>query len=129
MGINDSTQILNIDEAIKAHSDWKIKLQRFLKNPDGSIDSTTVAKDNVCPLGKWMHFGNDSNFKKFTEFNELIIEHKRFHLAAAEIINRKNRGEDVTESIALGGNSEFSKASQNVIGLLMKLKRHMNSGS
>ncbi|CAO5679748.1 MAG: hypothetical protein HEEMFOPI_01334 [Holosporales bacterium] len=125
MNINDGVDIMNIDEAVKAHSDWKMKLQRFLRNPDGSVDAQTVAKDNACPLGKWIYLGNDLKLKKFPELNELIKEHRRFHIAAADIINKKNRGESITEDIALGSSSEFSKASQNVIGLLMKLKRHM----
>ncbi len=29
---------MDFNAAIKAHSDWNIKLKLYLKNPDGSID-------------------------------------------------------------------------------------------
>ena len=117
---------MNIDEAIKAHSDWKMKLQRYLANPDGSINVDNLSQDNKCPLGEWMHLlTNDHSAKSFPELELLINEHKKFHKAAADIVRRKDKGEDIKADISLGGTSDFANASMNVVSLLMKLKRHV----
>ena len=118
---------MNIDEVIKSHSDWKIKLQRYLNNPDGSIDVNNLEKDTVCAFGQWVYSINDEKTKSFPHLTTLIEEHKKFHKAAADIVKRKNKGEDVKEEIALSADSDFSQSSMNVVSLLMKLKKHLAS--
>ena len=112
---------MNFDEAIRAHSDWKMKLNRYLSNPDGSIDVQDLSKDNLCALGKWLH-GEGRSFGNVAEYKKLIEEHAHFHKAAADVVIRKDRGEDVKSEIALGGNSAFAKYSMSVVSLLMKMK-------
>lgn len=112
---------MNFDEAIRAHSDWKMKLQRYLSNPDGSINPSELAKDNACSLGSWL-YGEGSKYKTVEGFNDLVMAHKKFHKEAADIVLRKQRGEDVKSDIALGGSSPFAQASSNVVSILMKFK-------
>lgn len=45
---------MNFDEAIRAHSDWKMKFNIYLSKPDGSINPQDLANDNLCALGKWL---------------------------------------------------------------------------
>lgn len=112
---------MNFDEAIRAHSDWKIKLNRYLSNPDGSINAQDLSKDNLCNLGKWLH-GEGRSFENIAEYKQLIQDHAHFHKAAADIVIKKDRGEDIKNDMALGGNSPFAKYSMSVVSLLMKMK-------
>ena len=112
---------MNFDEAIRAHSDWKMKLTRYLSNPDGSINVQELSKDHLCTLGKWLH-GEGRSYKNVAEYQKLIQDHAHFHRAAADIVIRKDRGEDVKGDISLGGNSPFAKYSMSVVSLLMKMK-------
>lgn len=113
---------MNFDEAIRAHSDWKMKLKRYLANPDRSINASELAKDNVCPLGCWLH-GEGKKFQNIDVFPQLLDEHKKFHQEAADIVIRKDKGENVQADIALAGNSPFATHSMNVVSLLMKMKK------
>lgn len=112
---------MNFDEAIKAHSAWKMKLQQYLNNPDNSIDADKLGKDNVCDLGHWLYH-EGTKHSAIPEFKDLLENHKEFHKSAASIVMKKNKGEDVKGDIALGASSSFSKASMNVVSLIMKLR-------
>lgn len=118
---------MDFDLAIKAHSSWKIKLQNYLEKPDGSIDVDQLQRDNVCDLGCWLHGPDTLAYKNLPEFQELIKEHKAFHAAAADIVRRKDKGENITEDIALGAKSPFSAHSSRVIVLLMGLRQKVKS--
>lgn len=116
---------MDFESAIQAHSNWKMKLKNYLAKPDGSIDVNQLSKDNVCPLGCWLHGGESQKFKHLEDFKKLMTSHGAFHKAAADIVRRKDRGEEIAADIALGGDAPFSKYSKEVVSLLMSLKRQM----
>lgn len=113
---------MNFDEAIKAHSDWKMKLNRYIANPDKSIDIQTLSKDNACALGQWL-YGEGKAYNKLPEYNELLQEHAKFHKAAGDIVRRCDHGEEVKAELSLGAHSPFSEHSTRVVSLLMHLKK------
>ena len=112
---------MNFDDAIKAHSAWKMKLAGYLRNPDGSIKASDVQMDNRCDLGKWI-YGEGAKFASIPEHATLKKEHSRFHRAAAEVVKKADSGQSVSEEIALGGKSEFSGASSAVVSAIMTMK-------
>jgi hypothetical protein len=114
---------MDFNEAIQAHASWKMKLKLYLNQPDGSIDASKLEKDDACVLGCWLHGEESSKYRKEPKFNDLIREHKTFHKAAADIVRKKHKGEDISEEVALGATSEFSKSSAHVIDILMDFKR------
>lgn len=112
---------MNFDEAIKAHSDWKIKLTQYLKKPDGSLKAETIAPDNLCALGKWIH-GEGQKFAQFPEFKELQSIHAEFHKAAADVVRRADSGQQVSAEVTLGAKSKYGEVSSKVVSLIMKMK-------
>jgi methyl-accepting chemotaxis protein len=114
---------MNFDDVIKAHVAWKMKLAAYLANPDGSIDVDSLAKDNLCDLGKWI-YGEGASFRNNPNFLKLVDSHKKFHEEAANIVRRKNKGEEVAKDIALGALSPFSKYSTEVVACIMECKNH-----
>lgn len=113
--------MLNFDVAIKAHSDWKMKLALYLKKPDGSLKASEVAPDNRCELGKWIAT-EGARLSANPDFARLKSEHARFHQAAADIIRRADSGKNVVEETVLGAKSEFTSASQGVVQAILSLK-------
>ena len=114
-------QKMDFERSIQAHVRWKAKLAAYLKHPDRSLDAATTSQDSACDLGKWLH-GEGRRFAGAPEFARLVAEHARFHRAAGDIIRRADSGQQVSEDVALGGQSEFAQASGTVIGCLMKAK-------
>lgn len=112
---------MDFDAAIKAHSDWKMKLSTYLRKPDGSLKVAEVCLDNKCPLGQWIH-GEGSKWSTLPEYSLLKTEHAKFHKCAGDIIKKADSGENTSEDIALGSKSEFATASTNVVLAIMKMK-------
>lgn len=110
------------DEAIKAHSAWKLKLSNYIRKPDGSLKADEVQSDHKCDLGKWIH-GEGMKHKSLADYKTLRDQHATFHKAAADVIRRADSGKSVTEEIAVGSNSDFGKASQAVVLAIMNMKR------
>jgi methyl-accepting chemotaxis protein len=114
---------MDFDQAIVAHSAWKLKLAAYIRKPDGSLNSVDVGADNKCALGQWI-YGEGSKYSSFPEFSVLKSEHARFHMAAADIIKKADSGQQVSEDFALGSKSAFADASGRVVTAIMKMKRN-----
>ena len=112
---------MDFDSAIKAHSDWKIKLATYLKKPDGSLKAADVQLDNKCPLGQWI-YGEGGKWSSLAEYSVLKTEHAKFHKCASEVIKKADSGQNTSEEVALGAKSEFATASSNVVMAIMKMK-------
>ncbi len=68
----------------------------------------------ICFCKRWIASGLCVSLK---------TKHAEFHKAASEVIKKADSGASVTVEVALGSNSEFSKASSAVVIALMSLKR------
>jgi len=112
---------MNFDDAVKAHSEWKSKLSRYIEHPDHSLKPSEVTIDTNCALGKWIE-SDGRKHAALPEFTRLKAEHQRFHKAAAGIITKVDAGADETKEVALGAKSEFSEASAAVVTAIMAMK-------
>lgn len=119
---------MSFDDAVNSHSEWKRKLHAYLSNPDGSMNVDEVGATNQCKLGRWVR-GDGRKYASFPEFTKLIEEHARFHKAAADVVGRADRGQDVSFEFALGVGSEFSLASSAVVLAIMDMKRRYEAQS
>jgi hypothetical protein len=113
---------MNFDDAIKAHSAWKTKLAVYIQKPDKSLNPDLVGSDQNCDLGKWIS-GAGATLVANPAFQKLQAEHAQFHKCAGQIIRRADRGEKVIGDIALGATSVYAKTSDNVVSLIMELKK------
>lgn len=113
---------MDLDDAIKAHSAWKLKLSSYIRNPDKSLKPEDVCLDNKCDLGKWI-YGEGKKFESLSEFSTLKVEHAKFHKCAAEVIKKADAGQSVSEEVQIGGSSEFSKASSAVVTAILLMKK------
>lgn len=113
---------MNFDEAIQAHSAWKMKLSNYLRKPDGSLKPAEVSLDNKCALGQWI-YGEGAKFAGIPEYTTLKAEHARFHKAAAAVISKADSGQSTSEDTALGSKSDFAQASSAVVAAIMAIRR------
>lgn len=113
---------MNFDEAIQAHSAWKMKLSNYLRKPDGSLKPAEIQLDNKCALGQWI-YGEGVKWSSLSEYSVLKSEHSRFHKAAAEVVKKADSGVDTSEETALGSKSEFALASGAVVAAIMAIRR------
>lgn len=114
---------MNFDDAIKAHANWKLRLVSYIEGSSKEkLDPLVIRRDDACQLGQWIH----SEAKKLAVVQpmlpELVQQHARFHERAAGIVRRVQAGERLDYQRELN-DSEYSRLSTAVIGLLMKMKR------
>lgn len=115
---------MNIDDAIKAHSAWKLRLNRFAEGTsEEALDENTIGKDNGCDLGKWLYGEGKKTIGNHPAYNELLKEHADFHRQASSVVRLCKSGQNAKVKQALSDpNSDYCKSTTKVIGLLMKLR-------
>jgi hypothetical protein len=113
---------MDFGQAVDAHVDWKWKLSAYLRKPDKSLDPATLEVDDQCALGKWIH-DEGRAYSGLTEFAELQTTHAEFHRAAADIVRRADKGESVSDEVAMGAKTNYGVTSSRVIRLIQSVQR------
>ena len=105
---------LNFKTAIDAHMKWKVRLERCLETDnDEGLQVEAVSRDDQCPLGKWIHGVGGERFGNLREFQEMKMEHSRFHLCAGDVLACCVAGdkEGATQKLRSG---DYTRASERV---------------
>ena len=111
----------HIEDAIAAHIKWKLRLTQFIDGTSTEkLESTTVCKDNVCVLGKWI-YGEGDKYKSLQQFGKLVNNHANFHRCAGEIV-KKVESNDKTSAVQQL-NSEFVVAAKETVNSLLVLQK------
>ena len=118
---------IDLDGALKKHSDWKVKLRTAISNKE-TLDFATISKDNCCDFGQWLHHEDTHpQIAHLQSYQDCMKQHAIFHVEAgkvAAIINAKKY--DQAQQL-LGSDSSFGKASNAVGASIMRLKKDTSS--
>lgn len=105
---------LDFRSAIDAHMKWKVRLERCISdNNQEGLKVDVVSRDDQCPLGKWIHGPGGQRFGSVREFQEMKMEHARFHLCAGDVLACCLAGDKEGASDKLRS-GEYSRASERV---------------
>ena len=113
---------MNFDDAIKAHSDWKMKLRTAIM-AKAKLDATTIARDDNCILGKWLHGESAATYGKLLCFGDCKRLHAAFHQEASKVAAVINAGKYAQAETMLGSGTPYATASNAVVGAITALKR------
>jgi methyl-accepting chemotaxis protein len=117
---------INLDNAIKAHADWRSKLRQAAQQHE-QLDGDTIRRDDCCELGKWLHgAGASGKCGRAPSFSALIQAHQKFHVAAGQVAQTINQGDSARAQEMLGSGTPFSDASSVVTRLIVQLKKECN---
>lgn len=113
---------IDIDTAIAAHENWKVRLQNYLDNKSTEdLKPDVVCMDDRCDLGKWLHGPGQRRLGKYPAFSVLIARHKLFHLHASTVVAMAQSSD--REKAAQVLDSGYRHASIQVLLLLKELKQ------
>jgi hypothetical protein len=112
---------MNFDTAIREHADYKVKLVLYL-NESGSLDEKRLSRPSSCSLGLWLK-QCCKQYSHFSEFNELVTVHKKFHLKVGEVITLIKEGKRYDAKEVLKMNGIFSEITAELSQKLLLLKR------
>lgn len=113
---------IDIDTAIAAHENWKLRLQNYLQgNSTETLQPEIVCLDDRCDLGKWLHGPGGQRLGKYPAFALLVARHKYFHVQASTIValSQGNEKEKALQTLEGG----YRYASNQVVLMLKELKR------
>jgi hypothetical protein len=113
---------IDIDTAISAHENWKLRLQNYLDGrSQEDLRPEVICLDDRCDLGKWLHGPGRERLGKYPAFSVLVARHKYFHVQASTVVALAQAGErDKAQSMIDGA---YRHASNQVVLLLKELKR------
>jgi hypothetical protein len=112
---------MNLQQAVTAHTGWKMKVTRYLSSPDGSLQPATIRQDSRCELGKWL-YGEGRSFQHLPEYQKLMNDHARLHESASDLIRRTNSGEYLQPETVMGDRSPFGIAARVFVKSLQSLQ-------
>lgn len=103
-----------IDKAISAHGQWKVKLRNAIDTGECESTPEKVKMDNNCSFGKWLHYRLDDSYKNGPLYQEIVELHANFHKEAGAILALALKGskDEANELLKLG--SKFSAYSANL---------------
>jgi len=113
----------DFNAALSAHIDWKMKLSRYMTNPDHSLNPDKVCVDNACALGKWLYGdGQTYNDKHPQIFSHLKSSHAEFHKTAAKVITAVHEGNKKLAESLMAPNGPYMRVSEQTIDLIQELQ-------
>jgi hypothetical protein len=116
-------RVMDLDAAIGAHAEWKLKLRSAAEKKE-SLDVATISGDNNCPLGKWLHGEAKTKYGSLPHYQDCVSNHAHFHSEAGKVAAMVNQGK-FSEQI-IGSGSPFGDASGKVGVAIVKLKKEVN---
>ena len=118
---------IDLDQAIQAHAEWRSRLRTAAQNQD-TLDADTIARDDCCDLGRWLHGSAGAQYGNRPSFVALLDRHRAFHAIAGQIAGHINRGAYAEAEEALSGNTPFSRASSEVGAAIVRLRTELQAG-
>ncbi|MFH0933767.1 MAG: CZB domain-containing protein [Pseudomonadota bacterium] len=114
------TQVINLYDAVLAHSAWKKRLFLFLEGQSKEdLQPAKIAVDYLCVLGKWIHSDGKAHFGHEPDFIKLVEEHAKFHVHAASVVEAHLAGNTNRAMDILTGS--FDEQSRKTVRCLTKL--------
>lgn len=113
---------MDLTDAINAHTDWKIRLRGAISD-QCALDVDTIARDDCCELGRWLHGPSKERFGALPAHGECLASHARFHRCAADVAATINAREYVKAEQMLSAGSRYALASRAIVLAIEALRR------
>jgi len=119
-----ATNFMDLAGAVNSHTDWKIRL-RWAISERSILDLDTIARDDCCEFGCWLHGVAREKFGTLPAHKECLAAHARFHLRAAEVAAAINAGEYSKADRMLGAGARYALASRAIVLAIEALRQHV----
>ena len=113
---------MDLDSAIKAHGEWKVKFRSTIA-ARGKLDAATIGRDNVCPLGSWLHGEAKGRFSGLRAYARCVADHATFHREAGKVATLINEEKFAEAEKQLGAGTQYTAASSAVGGAVVALRK------
>ena len=111
-----------ITSVIAAHGMWKYRLNNAIESGRSDFRPEVVARDDQCPLGKWLYGDARAQLGGTAEFERIKELHASFHRGAASVLELAISGDRNRAQEQLGSGSQFLRVSATLVQLLDALR-------
>jgi methyl-accepting chemotaxis protein len=113
---------MDLESAIGKHAEWKMKFRSAISKQE-QLDAATIAKDNCCDLGKWLHGEAKGQFARLENYKNCLQNHADFHVEAGKVARAINARNYAEAEAMIGGGTPYSRVSSAVGVAIMALKK------
>jgi Chemoreceptor zinc-binding domain len=125
---NPGKQVMNLTNAIRAHTDWKIKLRGAISER-ATLDAKIIEKDDCCELGQWLLGEARERFRAVPAHEECVLAHAKFHRCAADVAEVINAGDYDQAERMLDRGTPYALASRTIVLAIEELSRQMGENT
>lgn len=106
----------DFNHMVQEETDYRAKLHAFINGlTDIKFTPESLARDNQCQLGRWLHDEGEKKFAKEVSFTELKLHHAMYHLYMARILVAFQQG-DKRMALHMLAEGEFPRCLQELQG-------------
>jgi len=113
---------MDLNEAIRAHSEWKMKLRSAISER-ATLDPVSLAQSDHCALGKWLHGESRAKYGHLGSHKNCVQLHTEFHKQASKIAATINSGRYSEAEQMLGSGTPYTDTSHKIVMAIGTLKR------
>ncbi|MCX7089342.1 MAG: methyl-accepting chemotaxis protein [Methylococcales bacterium] len=121
-------EVMDLSMAMQKHSDWKVKLRTAIVNQE-QMDAVTIAKDNCCDFGKWLHGSARSTLSHLDAYVACVSKHASFHIEAGKVASTINAKKFSEAEAMLNHDTPYAAASSAVGVAIMRLQKDLEGSS
>ena len=123
--VHDVATEMDLTKAIQAHGEWKVKFRNAINHKE-QMDSDTIACDDRCALGKWLHGQAKQRHAHLGSYRDCVKKHAAFHVEAGQVAKAINAGHYDKAECMLAGGTPYASASSEVGSAILALKKAAN---
>lgn len=113
---------MDLDHAVQKHAEWKTKLRAAIARHE-QMDVATLAKDNCCELGQWLHGEAKTRFSRLVSHGECLQRHAAFHVEVAKVASAVNARQFTQAEAMLGAGTAYAHISSSLSVSFMRLRK------
>lgn len=112
---------MDFEDAIAAHVAWKIKLRGAITTRS-EVDAVSVARDDKCVLGQWLHGEARQKYAHLAAFTGCVQAHAAFHREAGRVAALINAKQYAEAAAGLDLGSPYARASMDATVAITRLR-------
>ncbi|MCM2340013.1 CZB domain-containing protein [Rhodoferax sp.] len=113
---------MNLDIAVQTHALWKTKLRAAISKRE-QMDLITLARDDCCELGIWLHGEGKNHFGQHASHGDCVRKHLEFHAEVTKVARAVNTHQFTVADAMLNAGSPYAKASSALSVSFIQLRK------
>lgn len=123
--MSNAQMVQHINDAMKAHIAWKIRLLNVINTGATELTPEVVACDDRCDFGQWLHGPKiDGQTRAGMPYQVIVRLHAEFHKVASQVLKLAVEGRKQAAEQLLNG--DYYTKSQKLVTALVKWKGELS---